>query len=146
VLPHRPGSFLSIQEAAGVFVRRERPVNWIKNKYGAAADDVKADREGSVAQLNKNTRFGRLMSQLGLQSGFMENLMSSISGRTQARPMKIPTADLFTLYITDPAVNRERSGTWMGLHEGKMTNWSYYVPAVGELIPRTGKPAKDEDC
>lgn len=146
VLPIRPGSFLSIQEAAGVMIRRERSVNWIKAKYGAAADGVKADREGSVAQLNKNTRFGRLMSQMGLQSGFMENLVSSIAGRTQARPMKIPSADLFNLYINDPTINTQRSGTWMGLHEGKMTNWSYYVPAVGELIPRTGKIAKEEDC
>lgn len=146
VLPIRPGSFLSIQEAAGVVIRRERSVNWIHDKYGAAADGVKADREGSVAQLNKNTRFGRLMSQIGLQSGFMENVLSSIAGRTQARPMKIPSADLFTLYINDSSVNTQRSGTWMGLHEGKMTNWSYYVPSVGELMPRTGKAAKDEDC
>jgi len=146
VLPIRPGSFLSIQEAAGVIVRRERSVNWIRSKYGEAADGVKADREGSVAQLNKNTRFGRLMSQIGLQSGFMENVLSSIAGRTQARPMKIPSADLFTLYINDPSINTQRTGTWMGLHEGKMTNWSYYVPSIGELIPRTGKAAKDEDC
>lgn len=146
VLPHRPGSFLSIQESAGVFIRRERSVNWIKSKYGSAADGVKPDREGSVAQLNKNTRFGRLMSSMGLQSGFMENVVSSIAGRTQARPMKIPSADLFTLYINDDSVNTQRTGTWMGLHEGKMTNWSYYVPSVGELIPRTGKAAKDEDC
>lgn len=60
--------------------------------------------------------------------------------------MKIPSADLFTLYINDSSVNTQRSGTWMGLHEGKMTNWSYYVPSVGELMPRTGKAAKDEDC
>lgn len=146
VLPIRPGSFLSIQEADGVMIRRERPVSWIKSKYGDAAADVKADREGSVAQMNKNTRFGRLMSSMGLQSGFMENLVSSIAGRTQAKSMKIPSADLFTLYINDPAINTQRSGTWMGLHEGKMTNWSYYVPSVGELIPRTGKPAREEDC
>ena len=145
-LPIRPGSFLSIQEAAGVMVRRERSVNWIHSKYGAAADGVKADREGSIAQLNKNTRFGRLMTSLGLQSGFMENLVSSLAGRAQARPMKIPSADLFTLYINDDSINTQRSGTWMGLHNGKMTNWSYYVPAVGELIPRTGKAAKDDDC
>lgn len=146
VLPIRPGSFLSIQESAGVMIRRERSVNWIHSKYGDAASEVRADREGSIAQLNKNTRYGRLMSSLGLQSGFMENLLSSISGRTQARPMKIPTADLFTLYINDDSINTQRSGTWMGLHDGKLTNWSYYVPSVGELIPSTGKPAKDEDC
>jgi hypothetical protein len=146
VLPIRSGSFLSIQEAAGVMVRRERSVNWIHSKFGDAASEVKADREGSVAQLSKNTRFGRLMTQLGLQSGFMENLLSSISGRAAARPMKIPSADLFTLYINDPTINTQRTGTWMGLHDGKLTNWSYYVPAVGELLPSTGKPAKDDDC
>src|SRR5262249_58038050 len=49
VLPIRPGSFLSIQEAAGVMIRRERSVNWIRAKYGDAAIGVKADREGSIA-------------------------------------------------------------------------------------------------
>src|SRR5262249_41909426 len=78
VLPIRPGSFLSIQEAAGVMIRRERSVNWIRAKYGDAAIGVKADREGSIAQLNKNTRYGRLMVQMGLRSGFMENLISSL--------------------------------------------------------------------
>src|SRR5579859_7189635 len=141
-LPHRPGSFLSIQEAAGVIIRRERSVNWIKLKYGAAAQNVKPDREGSVAQLNKNTRYGKLMSQLGLRSGFMENLVSSLGvGRAQAKPLQIPSADLYTLYINDLSVNTQRSGVWMGLLDGKQTNWSYYVPAIGELY--RGAVARD---
>lgn len=145
VLPIRPGSFLSIQECAGVMIRRERSVNWIRTKYGDAAQNVKADREGSIAQLNKNTRYGRLMSQLGLRSGFMENLISSLGiGRTQARNLQIPSADLFTLYINDHSINTERTGVWMGLdpNTGQQTNWSYYVPAVGELLP-DGSVAKD---
>lgn len=145
VLPIRPGSFLSIQECAGVMIRRERSVNWIKAKYGDAASTVKADREGSVAQLNKNTRYGRLMSQLGLRSGFMENLISSLGiGRSQAKPLQIPSADLFHLYINDPSINMQRTGVWMGLdpNTGQQTNWSYYVPAVGELLS-DGTVAKD---
>lgn len=144
VLPIRPGSFLSIQEAAGVIVRRERPVNWIKGKYGDAASGVRPDREGSISQMNKNTRYGKLMSQLGLRSGFMENLVSSLGiGRTKARPMMIPSADLFTLYINDDSLNTARSGIWMGLDaQGNKTNWSYYVPSVGEALP-DGTIARD---
>ncbi len=143
VLPIRPGSFLSIQESAGVMIRRERSVNWIKLKYGNAASQVKADREGSIAQINKNTRYGKLMSQLGLRSGFMENLISSLGiGRSQAKPLQIPSADLFTLYINDMSVNTAREGLWMGLDQNNnKTNWSYYVPAVGELYQ--GEVAKD---
>lgn len=142
VLPIRPGSFLSIQESSGVIIRRERTVNWIKMKHGDAAATVKADREGSIAQLNKNTRYGRLMSQLGLRSGFMENLISSLGiQRTQARSLQIPSADYFTLYVNDPSVNTSRSGVWMGLLNGEKTNWSYYVPAIGEIYQ--GKVARD---
>jgi hypothetical protein len=143
VLPIRPGSFLSIQESAGVIIRRERTVNWIRSKYGDAASTVKADREGSVAQLNKNTRYGRLMSQLGLRSGFMENLISSLGiSRSQAKSLQIPSADLYTLYINDPSVNTGREGVWMGLLNGQQTNWSYYVPSIGELYG--GKVARDD--
>lgn len=143
VIPIRPGSFLSIQECAGVMVRRERSVNWIKLKYGDAAASVKADREGSIAQLNKNTRYGKLMSQLGLRSGFMENLISSLGiGRAQAKPLQIPSADLFTLYMNDLSVNTTGTGLWMGLDsQGQQTNWSYYVPAIGELY--RGQVARD---
>jgi hypothetical protein len=145
VLPIRPGSFLSIQEAAGVMIRRERSVNWIKAKYGEAAAGVKADREGSIAQLNKNTHYGRLMAQMGLRSGFMENLISSLGvGRSQARPLNIPSADLYTLYINDMSFNTSGTGTWMGLLNGERTNWSYYVPAIGELLP-DGTVARDND-
>lgn len=143
VLPVRPGSFKSIQEAAGVIIRRERTVNWIKAKHGDAAATVRADREGSIAQLNKNTRYGRLMSQLGLRSGFMENLISSLGiTRTQAASLQIPSADYYTLYINDYSVNTAREGTWMGLNQrGERTNWSYYVPAIGELY--RGQVARD---
>lgn len=146
VLPIRPGSFLSIQESAGVLIRRERTVNWIKAKHGEAAATVRADREGSVAQLNKNTRYGKLMSQLGLRSGFMENLISSLGiGRSQAKSLQIPSADYYTLYINDDSVNTTGSGVWMGLYEGNKTNWSYYVPAVGELSQSLGRAYKDTD-
>ena len=144
VLPIRPGSFLSIQECAGVMIRRERTVNWIRMKYGDAAIGVKADREGSIAQLNKNTRYGKLMSQMGLRSGFMDNLVSSLGiGRSQAKPLNVPSADLFTLYINDSSVNTSGSGVWMGLLNGQKTNWSYYVPTVGELY--NGQIARDDE-
>jgi len=93
-------------------------------------------------QINRNTRYGRLMSQLGLRSGFMENLISSLGiGKAQARPLQIPSADLFSLYINDYSINTQREGVWMGLEKGEKTNWSYYVPSVGEIF--NGKVARD---
>jgi hypothetical protein len=73
----------------------------------------------------------------------MENLISSLGiGRAQAHPLGIPSADLFTLYINDLSVNTNREGTWMGLtDQGEQTNWSYYVPAIGELY--NGQVARD---
>lgn len=147
VLPIRPGSFLSIQECAGIVIRRERSVNWIRAKYGAAAQGVKADRDASLAQLNKATRFSRLMGTLGLRSGFMDNLFSSLSGKPQAAPLNVPSADLYTLYYNDDSINTTGSGRWMGLepNTGEQTNWSYYVPSVGELNKTSGRAYKDDD-
>lgn len=146
VVPIRPGSFVSIQECAGVIFRSERTVNWIRAKHGDAAIGVKADRDSSIAQLNKATRFSRLMSTLGLRSGFMDNLFSSLGGRPQAQSLNIPTADYYQLYINDLSVNLSGTGVWMGLDpkSGHKTNWSYYVPAVGELDKRTGKAVTDD--
>jgi hypothetical protein len=146
VIPIRPGSFLSIQECAGVVLRKEHSVNWIKAKYGEAAQGVKADRDASLAQLNKATRFSRLMGTLGLRSGFMENLFSSLAGKPQAAPLNVPSADLYTLYYNDDSINTSGVGKWMGLSQtGEQTNWTYYVPAVGELNEATGQAYKDND-
>lgn len=134
VLPIRPGSLYSLQESAGVIVRRERTVNWIRAKHGEAAKDVRADREGSIAQINASTRYGKLMSTLGLRTGFMDNLLSSLGvNRTQASPLNVPSADYYTMYVNDPSINESSQGRWMGLHNGMKTSWSYYVPGRGEL-------------
>lgn len=142
VLPIRPGSLYSIQEAAGVIIRRERTVNWIKAKHGKAADDVRADREGSIAQVNASTRYGKLMSTLGLRQGFMDNMLSSLGiARTQAKSLGVPSCDYYTMYVNDYSVNEGREGRWMGLLNGGQTSWSYYVPARGQI--HRGKVVRD---
>lgn len=132
VLPIRPNDFLSLQNALGVCLRRERTVNYLRRLYPEKAAKIHADRDGSMKRVSSQTRAGRLMSALGVKSGFMENLMSSLAGRPQARPLGLPVADLHTIYVRDDSLNLTGHDVAMGT-EG--TNWSYIVKPGEPLYP-----------
>jgi len=136
VLPIRPSSNWSIQDCFGVIVRRERTVNYVRDmgrmNIWKNTQYVVPDREGSTAALQRNTRAAKLMSAMGLSSGFLTNLFASIKGGTQAH-MNIPTVDVFTLYVKDPARNALSTPVLMG---DPTTNWSYTVDPGALLYPR----------
>lgn len=139
VLPIRPSNNITLQEAFGVMVRRERPLNYLRDKYPRqwASGKIRADRDMSAATLEKVTRAQGVMSRMGF-SGFMQNLWASLGGKPQAH-MVIPSADVFTLYLHDSRVNETGARVWVG--EGtpdKHPNWSYWVEP-GELIYPRGR-------
>lgn len=137
VLPIRPSSNFSLQEAFGVIVRRERPLNYLRQKYPRqwASGLIRADRDMSSATLEKVTRAQGIMSRMGL-SGFMQNVWASIGGKPQAH-MVIASADVYTMYLRDDRVNETGSKVWVG--EGtpdKHPNWSYWVEPDEPIYPR----------
>lgn len=136
VIPIRPASNFSVQDCFGVVVRRERTVNYVREmgRMGIWRNTqyVVPDREGSVAALQRNTRAAKLMSAMGLSSGFLSNLFASLKGGTQAH-MNIPTVDVFTLYVKDYARNGLSTPVLMGEPD---KNWSYTVEPGGMLYPR----------
>lgn len=132
VLPVRPASNLSIQDAFGVIIRRERTVNYAKAKWPASAHLIKADREGTLHQGQQRNRISQMMSALNLRSGFLDNLFASISKEPAAR-IAVPTVDIFTLYVKDDSINRTGGRVMVG-EPG--TNWSYWVEPGEPLYPR----------
>src|SRR5262252_2712351 len=86
VLPIRPTDMISVQNCFGVLIRRERTVNYLKHMYPQFASRIQADREGSIAAMQKKTNYTRMVQQLSAVSGFMANLWAGVGGRPSAAP------------------------------------------------------------
>jgi hypothetical protein len=138
VLPIRPNSNYSLQEAFGVIVRRERTVNYLRAKYPNMAKYIRPDRDMSAISIDKATRANSMLSRVGLTSGFMQNFWASIGGRPVAH-MAVPSADVFTMYVKDDRRNESSGKVWVGEgvpEPGKHPNWSYWVEPGDLLYPR----------
>ena len=129
VLPLRPVGYETLQTALGVAIRRERTTNYIKQVYGV---DVTADREGAVN--NNSSRTSKLLEKIG--SPFWDHLTKEKVHRDLP---KIPTVDLFTVYLRDDRRNKRPYPVQIGQFdsEGKPeNNWSYIVDPGQPLYPR----------
>ncbi len=134
VLPIRPSTFESIQDSFGVILRRERTVNYLRQLYPQKADQIIADRDAAVSGASETTRAGRVIQQLGLRSGFMENLFSSLQSRSP-NPLRVPSLDCFTMYIKDRSLNKSSTKVWIsGTGEGDP--YGYWVEPGHMLYPR----------
>lgn len=133
VLPIRPTDNFSVQSAFGQIVRRERTVNYLRQMYPDKANKIRADRDGSFAALSKNTRYAQLIDRMGINSGFVKNLMNSLGGRSAATPLNVPVADVFTICVKDDSVNMTGETKIMG---DPSTNWAYVVQPGEPLYPR----------
>lgn len=142
VLPIRPSNSPSIQDAYGVITRKARTVNYVKYlvKYVFGRDDlvkyVQADRDGSiVASSLRNTRVGRIMATLG-DSPFRQRLFGE---KAQKDIPRIPTCDIFTMYVADDTRNESSKPVYMGSFDKQLNplnNWSYIVQPGDPLYPR----------
>ena len=132
VIPIRPGNLFSIQDAQGVIIRRERPVNYLKQRFPTKAHLIKPDRDGSYAAMQAQSR-SNMLSNLGVTSGFMANLFSSISTKPHTNLGSIPVVDEYTCYIKDDSINKTDAPVHMGDPD---TNWSYWVKPGEKLYPR----------
>ena len=133
VLPIRPNDYISVQNAFGVVIRRERTVNYLRHMYPQYANQIHADREGSYAAMAKKASYQRTLQNLGLVSGFMANLWSGLGGRPNAAPLTVPVSDVFTIYVKDESLNMTKGDVLMGDAD---SNWSYVVKPGEPLYPR----------
>lgn len=140
VIPIRPTSSVSIQDAYGVIKRRAVTVNYARylctDVYGCPQQipKIKPDRDGSMASLAlRNTRVGQLMEKLG--NPFRERLFGNRPHQEQPR---IPMVDLFEGEIKDESINEKSYAVQMGQFDsdGKpRNNWSYTVNPGEKLYP-----------
>lgn len=133
VLPIRPSDMISVQNCFGIVIRRERTVNYLRHMYPQYANHIQADREGSYAALARKGNYQKQLQNLGLVSGFMANLYSTLGGRTSAAPLTVPVSDVFTIYVKDDSVNETGRDVIMG---DPSANWSYTVSPGEPLYPR----------
>lgn len=133
VLPVRPSGFESIQESMGVLLRRERTVNWIRNKYQNINPAlIKPDRDMSFVA-RAAARIQSVMAKLNMSQGpFWDNFNSK-----PAQNIVVPATYLYTLYVKDMSRNETGRKVWVGEGEnGKGPNWSYWVEPDELMYPR----------
>lgn len=135
VLPIRPGSFESLQNALGVIIRRERPVNYVRDLYPSKAHLIRADRDAANTG-SAGSATSAMFAALGQQPNpFMQALWGDSPKRTMA---KVPVVDLYTLYVTDLRRNNTSNPVAIGQfgEDGKpLNNWSYIVEPGEMLYP-----------
>ena len=135
VLPIRPGSTHTLQDGMGVIMRKERTVNYLRQRYPEKANLIQADRDGSIATMGNAP--GRVMK-------LIENLGSPFSAYMArfgvvARTPRIPTCDEFTMYVDDQRRNETGKRHPMGRFtaDGQPAdNYSYWVEPGDLFYPR----------
>jgi len=142
VLPIRPSTSPSIQDCYGVISRKARSTNHVRYlcEFVYQRPDllkyVQPDRDGSVVSSSlRNTRVGKLMGTLG-DSPFKQRLFGEKAQRDIPR---VPTTDVFTVYVNDETRNEKSYPVPMGAFDkdGKpMNNWSHMVMPNEPLYPR----------
>lgn len=132
-MPIRPSDYVSCQNAMGMIVRRERTVNYLRDKYPEVASRIQADRDASFIS-RQRARVQSVMAKLNMSAGpFWE----SLAGKP-AQTINVPAADLFTLYVKDNTKNKGSRPVWVGEGDptGAHPNWSYWVKPGDPLYPR----------
>lgn len=134
------GDRRSLQGAKGVFIRRERPTRWLKERYGDAAAGIKADRIGFEKE-SPSARRSREAKQAVLEGSqgplFSGNFFGS-SPEARSLNGATPVTDEFTVYLHDFTLHEGSKPIEMGDWEdgydaqGKKTrvplnSWSYIV-------------------
>lgn len=140
VIPIRPVSADTIQDALGVIVRRKRTVNYVRSlpMFEGKEHLIQPTSDGSAASYASQSRAGRVLEWIG--SPFRDRLFNQRSSRDIPR---IPTVDLYTAYIQDDSRNESGKprymGEWTREEDGSVkpvNNWSYIVQPGDKLYPR----------
>lgn len=128
VLPIRPVAYDSLESCLGVIVKRQVPVNYLRDRYGV---EVSAEGDGSlITWLSKaKDSASAIVSPIWRWYNANQNASPSLP--------RIPTATLYTSYLKDDRTNDGSSTVLMGQwKDGKpLNNWSYKVEKGESLYP-----------
>lgn len=125
VLPIRPNSKVTIQDAVGVIIRSKNTVNWGRARFPEKASEIQANNEGGLA-----TQWA--------QRG---NVTSPVDVINNTNPKKrtdfaIPTYDHYEIYIKDGSINKTEGRKWVGPGPEDQNPWGYWVDPDKQLYPR----------
>lgn len=139
VLPIRPSSNYTIQDALGVVIRNERSVNYVRSRFPHKATYIKADRDGSASALVGGKTVSKMM-QFIKRSPL--DIARSMGKAVSNMPGGMPVVDLYHAYIRDDSVNETSSPVEVGDFEDgpdggrrALNNWSYVVQPGDPLYP-----------
>lgn len=125
VIPIRPNSKISIQDAFGVIIRSRNTLNWGRARYGTLMTEVQPTAEGSA-----------LKQRMGKFRVGMSALDVLDAQRKPADDFAIPTYDHYEIYIKDPSINGSNAKVWVGPGPEGQHPWGYYVEPGKPLYPR----------
>jgi len=125
VIPIRPNSKLSIQDALGAIIHTRKSVNWGRARYPNRSHNITPTVEGSsFAKINTRFRTGNsALDYLDAQRGKM-------------RDFNLPTYDHYEVYVHDDSINAGQAQVWIGPGPEGESPWGYWVQPNRPLYPR----------
>lgn len=126
----------TIENCAGVFLRREMTVNAVRAMFPHKAKYIKEDRSGTAIKLQETTRAAVMDRLVGMSPWQRAH---ELSQPQEARTAGVPVVDLYYFYLTDPRINTTGKTLMVGdfSPEGvPLNNYSYKVPPGAPVYPR----------
>lgn len=125
VLPIRPNSKQSIQDALGIIIKIKNTVNWGRARYKDKAHLIEASHDGGLAS-SWATR-GQVSSP---QLDHLER-----SNQKKKTDWAVPTYDHYEIYINDSSYNDSDQRKWVGPGPEGENPWGYWVEPEQPLYP-----------
>jgi hypothetical protein len=125
VLPIRPNSKVSIQDAVGVVIKSKNTVNWGRSRYPDKAHLIIANSEGGVA--------ASWAAKAQVTSPQLDHLDRGASKKKT--DFAIPTYDHYEIYINDGSINNSKQRKWVGPGPEDENPWGYWVEPGKALYP-----------
>jgi hypothetical protein len=150
VLPIQPVLSSTIQDWTGVIIRCAKSPDELKVRYPDKAHRIAADNQPSIVARTW-TRAKQAMSAV-ISPSAVDHMNQSNGPRGRAVIKKMPTTDVYTVYLKDRRLSIDNEPRIMG---DAKTTWSYTVYPVGydkvpdgldsDNLPKFRK-ARVEDC
>ena len=126
ILPIRPNSKITIQDAVGIIIKSKNTVNWGRARYPEQAAKIQANNEGALSQQWANK--GQVSSPI------LDYLERNIPKKQT--DYAIPTYDHFEIYVKDGSLNNTGAKKWIGPGPEDENPWGYWVEDGKPLYPR----------
>jgi hypothetical protein len=126
VIPIRPNSKISIQDAVGIIIRSKNTVNWGRARYPEKAAKIQANSEGGIS--------AAWAQRSMMSSPILDYLERSVPKKKT--DYAVPTYDHYEIYVKDTSINQKAERVWVGPGPEGTNPWGYWVNPGQPLYPR----------